>query len=152
SFNSVKNALLVMLNVPFAMIGGILALLVSHQPLSVPAVIGFIAVFGVAVQNGVILVSHIMNLQRQEIPLTQAVRQGVAGRLGPVLMTALVAIVGLLPKILSSGTGAEIQRPLATVVLGGLVSATALTLIVLPTVFVLVNSPRHSGSPSGSSK
>lgn len=151
SFNSVKNALLVMLNVPFAMIGGILALLISHQPLSVPAVIGFIAVFGVAVQNGVILVSHIMSLQRQEIPLVQAVEEGVAVRMRPVLMTALVAIVGLLPKILSTGTGAEIQRPLATVVLGGLVSATALTLIVLPTVFVLVNSSRRSG-PSASSK
>lgn len=144
SLNSVKNAGLIMLNVPFAMIGGILALFVSHQPLSVPAIIGFIALFGVAVQNGVIMISHIMELQKNGHSIEDAVIRGAQIRLRPVLMTALVATVGLLPKILSPGTGAEVQRPLATVVLGGLVSATALTLLVLPTLYKLINKENGS--------
>ncbi len=139
SFHSVRNAALIMLNVPFAMVGGIIALVVSHNPLSVPAIIGFIALFGVAVQNGVIMISYIMQLQKKGISVADAAIEGANVRLRPVLMTALVAIVGLLPKIISTGTGAEIQRPLALVVLGGLVSATFLTLIVLPTVYVLIN-------------
>ena len=139
SFNSLRNAALIMLNVPFAMIGGIVALFISHQTLSVPAIIGFIALFGVAVQNGVILVSYIMQLEKRGYSVERAAIEGAQVRLRPVLMTALVAIVGLLPKILSGGTGAEVQRPLATVVLGGLVSATLLTLIVLPTVYKLIN-------------
>ncbi|MBI4534515.1 MAG: efflux RND transporter permease subunit, partial [Candidatus Melainabacteria bacterium] len=139
SFDSLKNAGLIMLNVPFASIGGIIALFVSHQTLSVPAIIGFIALFGVAVQNGVILVSYIMQLQKRGYPVEQAVTEGAHVRLRPVMMTALVAIVGLLPKIFSTGTGAEVQRPLATVVLGGLVSATVLTLIVLPSIYRLIN-------------
>jgi cobalt-zinc-cadmium resistance protein CzcA len=139
SFNSLRNAGLIMLNVPFAMIGGIIALFLTHQTLSVPAVIGFIALFGVAVQNGVIMVSYIMQLQQRGYPLHDAVVEGAHIRLRPVMMTALVAIVGLLPKMLSTGTGAEVQRPLATVVLGGLVSATILTLIVLPTVYKMIN-------------
>lgn len=142
SFNSVRNAALIMLNVPFAMIGGIIALFVTHNPISVPAIIGFIALFGVAVQNGVIMVSYIMQLQKQGVPVREAAFEGASVRLRPVLMTALVAIVGLLPKIISTGTGAEIQRPLALVVLGGLVSATVLTLIVLPTVYPLINKPK----------
>ncbi|HEY9783751.1 MAG TPA: CusA/CzcA family heavy metal efflux RND transporter, partial [Candidatus Obscuribacterales bacterium] len=129
SFNSLKNAGLIMLNVPFAMIGGIIALFLSHQTLSVPAIIGFIALFGVAVQNGVILVSYIMQLQQRGYQVADAAVEGAAVRLRPVMMTALVAIMGLLPKIFSTGTGAEVQRPLATVVLGGLVSATLLTLL-----------------------
>ena len=139
SFNSFKNAGLIMLNVPFAMIGGIVALFLSHQTVSVPAIIGFIALFGVSVQNGVILVTYIMHLQRRGVPVSQAALEGAAIRLRPVLMTALVAIMGLIPKIVSNGTGAEVQRPLATVVLGGLVSATLLTLVVLPTVYALIN-------------
>lgn len=139
SFNSFKNAGLIMLNVPFAMIGGIVALFLSHQTVSVPAIIGFIALFGVSVQNGVILVTYIMHLQRRGVPVAQAAVEGAAIRLRPVLMTALVAIMGLVPKIISNGTGAEVQRPLATVVLGGLVSATLLTLVVLPTVYALIN-------------
>lgn len=142
SFNSVRNAALIMLNVPFAMVGGIVALFVSRNPLSVPAVIGFIALFGVAVQNGVIMISYIMQLQKKGVPIEQAVTEGAGVRLRPVLMTALVAIVGLVPKIVSGGTGAEIQRPLAIVVLGGLLTATMLTLIVLPTVYALINKPR----------
>jgi cobalt-zinc-cadmium resistance protein CzcA len=139
SFHSLKNAGLIMLNVPFALIGGIMALFISGQHLSVPAIIGFIALFGVAVQNGVILVSYIMQLQRHGHSAREAAIKGAEVRFRPVLMTALVAIVGLLPKIFSDGTGAEIQRPLATVLLGGLVSATILTLIVLPMFYSLLN-------------
>lgn len=147
SFNSFKNAGLIMLNVPFAMIGGIVALFISHQTISVPAIIGFIALFGVAVQNGVILITYIMHMQRRGYPVAQAAVEGAAIRLRPVLMTALVAIMGLVPKIISSGTGAEVQRPLATVVLGGLVSATVLTLVVLPTVYALINKDPEPDAP-----
>lgn len=144
TFNSIKNAALIMLNVPFAIIGGIIALWLSHQPLSVPAIIGFIALFGVAVQNAVILVSYIMQLEKEKYSIEEAIKQGALIRLRPVLMTALVAMVGLVPKLLSDGTGAEIQRPLATVVFGGLLSATTLTLIVLPTIYKLINErERH---------
>ncbi|MBK7750986.1 MAG: efflux RND transporter permease subunit [Candidatus Obscuribacter sp.] len=139
SFNSVRNAGLIMLNVPFAMIGGIVALLVSHQTLSVPAIIGFIALFGVSVQNGVIMVSYIMQMQKEGMTAFDAAWRGAHVRLRPVLMTAMVAVVALIPKVLSSGTGAEVQRPLATVVLGGLITATVLTLIVIPTIYVLLN-------------
>jgi len=139
SFGSLRNAGLIMMNVPFAMIGGILGLFISHQTLSVPAIIGFIALFGVAVQNGVILVSYIMQMEKAGAPIEKAVIKGALIRLRPVLMTAFVATVGLLPKIFSSGTGAEVQRPLATVVLGGLISSTLLTLLVLPSVYKLIN-------------
>jgi len=152
SFNSLKNAALIMLNVPFAMIGGIIALLLTRQTLSVPAIIGFIALSGVAVQNGVILVSYIMQLQKRGQPVASAAIEGARVRLRPVLMTALVAIVGLLPKVMSDGTGAEVQRPLATVVLGGLVSATILTLVVLPAFYKLINkddSEKTSANVSG---
>ncbi len=139
SFNSLRNASLIMLNVPFAIIGGIFSLYVSHQPISVPAIIGFIALFGVAVQNGVIMISYISQMQKQGMTVDEAVIEGVKVRLRPVLMTALVAMVGFLPLIFSHGTGAEVQRPLATVVLGGLVTSTILTLIVLPTIYTLIN-------------
>lgn len=146
SFNSLKNAGLIMLNVPFAMVGGIVALFISRQPLSVPAIIGFIALFGVAVQNGVIMVSYIMQLQQRGLRVKHAAIEGAKVRLRPVAMTALVAIMGLLPKIFSNGTGAEVQRPLATVVLGGLVTATALTLIVVPTIYTLLNKDDDHGA------
>lgn len=140
TFNSVKNAALIMLNVPFSMIGGVVALWLTHQPLSVPAVIGFIALFGVAVQNGVILVSYIRQVQSEtSLSLEKAIIEGASVRLRPVLMTALVAITGLVPKLFSDGTGAEIQRPLATVVFGGLISATVLTLFVIPSMYKLIN-------------
>lgn len=139
SFNSLKNAGLIMLVVPFSMIGGIVALFLTRQTLSVPAIIGFIALFGVAVQNGVILLSYIMQLQKRGKTVKEAAVEGAQIRLRPVLMTALVAIVGLLPKMFSDGTGAEIQRPLATVMLGGLVSATTLTLVLLPTLYAFTN-------------
>lgn len=141
SFRSLRNAGLIMLNVPFATIGGVFALLIAREPLSVPAIIGFIALFGVAVQNGLIMVSYIMQMEREGMAQRKAVLEGVRVRLRPVLMTALVAMVGFLPLIFSHGTGAEVQRPLATVVLGGLFTSTILTLIVLPTIYSLINSP-----------
>lgn len=146
SLSSLKNAALVMLNVPFAMIGGICALLISGQTLSVPAMIGFIALFGIAVQNGIIMISYLMQLQKMGRPLREAVVEGTRIRLRPVLMTAMVAIVGLMPKILSHGTGAEVQRPMATVVLGGLVTATVLTLVVLPSLFTMLNKTDSDSS------
>jgi cobalt-zinc-cadmium resistance protein CzcA len=108
----------------------------------VPALIGFIALSGVAVQNGVILVSYTLQLRAKGESVEQAAVDGAMTRLRPVLMTALVAVVGLLPKVFSDGTGAEVQRPLATVVLGGLVSSTLLTLLVLPTMFAAINKEK----------
>lgn len=126
SFNSVKNALLIILNVPFALIGGIVALAITGQYLSVPSSVGFIALFGVAVLNGVVMVSYINQLMRSGLPLEEAVRKGAMLRLRPVLMTATVASLGLIPILLSTGIGSEVQRPLATVVVGGLFSSTLL--------------------------
>ena len=135
SFGSLKQAALIILNVPFALIGGIFGLLVSRQYLSVPASVGFIALFGVAVLNGVVLVSYINTLRREGRSLTDAVFEGTVLRLRPVLMTATVAILGLLPLLFSSGAGSEVQRPLAAVVVGGLLSSTALTLLLLPALY-----------------
>lgn len=135
SFNSLKQAGLIVLNVPFALIGGIVALFVSGQYLSVPASVGFIALFGVAVLNGVVLVSYINSLRQEGLGPREAVYQGTLLRLRPVLMTAAVAILGLLPLLFSSGAGSEVQRPLATVVIGGLLTSTALTLLLLPTLY-----------------
>lgn len=148
AFNSFKNAALVMANVPFAIIGGIVGLYLTHQPLSVPAIIGFIALFGVAVQNGVILITYITQLIAQGLETETAIVEGALVRFRPVLMTALVAIMGLLPKIFSDGTGAEVQRPLATVVMGGLVSATLLTLLVLPVMFKMMVPVQRKEPPA----
>lgn len=135
AFNSVKYAALILANVPFATIGGLLALAVTGQYLSVPSAIGFIAVFGVAMLNGIVLVSFLNELRKKGLSVREAVVQGTALRLRPVLMTASVAILGLVPMLLSSGVGAETQRPLATVVVGGLISSTLLTLILLPVLY-----------------
>ncbi len=135
TFNSAKYALLVMLNVPFAIVGGVMALWLRDLYLSVPACIGFIALFGVAVLNGLVLITYINQLRDQGHELYQAIKLGVEARLRPVLMTALVAALGFLPMALSTGSGAEIQRPLATVVIGGLISSTLLTMIVLPVLY-----------------
>jgi len=135
SFNSVSQALLIILNIPFALIGGIVALFVTGQYLSVPASVGFIALFGVAVLNGVVLVSYINQLRQEGLQTDEAILKGSLVRLRPVLMTALVASLGLIPLLLSSGAGSEVQRPLATVVVGGLVTATLLTLLVLPALY-----------------
>ncbi|MFQ5355381.1 MAG: efflux RND transporter permease subunit, partial [Mariprofundaceae bacterium] len=134
AFHSVGQAALIMLNVPMALIGGILALLVSGQYLSVPSSIGFIALFGVAVLNGVVLVDAI-NRHLGEHDLGDAIQHGAESRLRPVLMTATIAALGLIPLLLATGIGSEIQRPLATVVVGGLVSSTFLTLFVLPCLY-----------------
>jgi cobalt-zinc-cadmium resistance protein CzcA len=135
AFNSLRRATLIIANVPFAVIGGIVGLFVSGQYLSVPSAIGFIAVFGVAMLNGIVLVSFLDGLRRQGLALRDAVTQGAALRLRPVLMTASVAVLGLVPMLLSQGVGAETQRPLATVVVGGLVTSTALTLLLLPLMY-----------------
>ena len=135
SFNSVKNATLIMLNVPFALIGGIFALAVSGQFLSVPSSVGFIALFGVAVLNGVVMVSYFNRLVRDGMSVDDAVKTGAMLRLRPVLMTAMVASLGLIPLLLSTGIGSEVQRPLATVVVGGLATSTLLTLILLPALY-----------------
>jgi cobalt-zinc-cadmium resistance protein CzcA len=142
SFGSLRQAALIILNVPFAMIGGILGLLISRQYLSVPASVGFIALFGVAVLNGVVLVSYINSLRREGLDLTEAVYRGTVLRLRPVLMTATVAILGLLPLLFSSGAGSEVQRPLAAVVVGGLLTSTALTLLLLPSLYGWFEGPR----------
>jgi cobalt-zinc-cadmium resistance protein CzcA len=135
SFGSIRNALLIILNVPFALIGGIIALALSGQYLSVPSSVGFIALFGVAVLNGVVLVSYINQLRADGRPVDDAAVEGAMLRLRPVLTTATVASLGLIPLLLSTGIGSEVQRPLATVVVGGLVSSTVLTLIVLPALY-----------------
>jgi len=135
TFNSLRQAAIIFTGVPLAVTGGILALLLRHLPFSISAGIGFIALFGVAVLNGVVLVSAINKLREDGACLREAVTEGARPRLRPVLMTALVASLGFVPMALSTGVGAEVQRPLATVVIGGIVSSTLLTLIVLPTLY-----------------
>lgn len=135
TFNSLKNALLIILNVPFSMVGGIVALFLSGQYLSVPASVGFIALFGVAVLNGIVLVSYFNQLRQEGASLDEAIQKGAELRLRPVLMTASVTMLGLVPLLFSSGTGSEIQRPLAIVVVGGLITSTFLTLVFLPTLY-----------------
>jgi cobalt-zinc-cadmium resistance protein CzcA len=135
AFNSVRYAALILANVPFATIGGILALAISRQYLSVPSAIGFIAVFGVAMLNGIVLVSFLNELRESGLSIREAVLRGTALRLRPVMMTASVAILGLVPMLLSRGVGAETQRPLAAVVVGGLITSTLLTLVLLPVLY-----------------
>ncbi len=135
AFNSVRHATLIIANVPFAVIGGIIGLFITGQYLSVPSAIGFIAVFGVAMLNGIVLVTFLNEQRRHGLSIREAVRQGAALRLRPVLMTASVAILGLVPMLLSTGVGAETQRPLATVVVGGLITSTLLTLLLLPLIY-----------------
>jgi cobalt-zinc-cadmium resistance protein CzcA len=134
-FGTLRPAFLIFLNVPLALSGGILALWMRGLPLSISAIVGFIALFGIAVLNGVVLVSRIRTLEGKGLSVEQAVSQGALDRLRPVLMTALVASLGFLPMALATTMGAEVQRPLATVVIGGLVTSTALTLLVIPAVY-----------------
>ncbi|MEJ2110933.1 MAG: CusA/CzcA family heavy metal efflux RND transporter [Acidobacteriota bacterium] len=137
TFQSVRMALLVIFNLPFALIGGVFALYFSHLYLSVPASVGFIVLFGVAVLNGVVLVSRIAQLRKEGVPLHEAVERGSQDRLRPVLMTASIAIFSLIPMLYATGPGSEVQRPLATVVIGGLLTSTFLTLLVLPSLYGL---------------
>jgi cobalt-zinc-cadmium resistance protein CzcA len=143
AFNSVTYAMLIIANVPFAIIGGVFGLAITGQYVSVPSAIGFIAVFGVAMLNGIVLVSFLNDLRRHGRGVREAVRQGAALRLRPVLMTASVAILGLIPMLISTGVGAETQRPLATVVVGGLITSTALTLLILPLVYEWIELRRE---------
>lgn len=135
SFSSIQHAALIILNLPFALIGGIVALWVTGEYVSVPASVGFINLFGVAVLNGIVLVSCLNALRREGMDVEQAVLSGCLLRLRPVLMTALVALLGLVPLAFAQGIGSEVQRPLAVVVIGGLVSSTLLTLVVLPVLY-----------------
>lgn len=135
TFSSVKQAVLIIINLPFALIGGIVALFISRMYLSVPASVGFIALFGVAVLNGVVLVSYINQLRREGMALNEAITNGCERRLRPVLMTAAVAILGLVPILFATGPGSEVQKPLAVVVIGGLITSTLLTLLVLPVLY-----------------
>ncbi|MGZ4976714.1 MAG: efflux RND transporter permease subunit [Methylobacter sp.] len=135
TFQSLKSASLIVMNVPFSMIGGLVALLLTGIHLSVSAAVGFIALFGIAVQNGVILLTQINHLRREGIPLQDAILQGSVSRLRPVVMTALMAILGLLPAALSTSVGSETAKPFAVVIIGGLITATLLTLTMLPALY-----------------
>ena len=137
TFNSLRQAALVFTGIPLATVGGVFALFARGMPFSISAGVGFIALFGIAVLNGVVMVSYINELRQHGRPLDEAVREGGMTRLRPVLMTALVASLGFLPMAISSSAGAEVQRPLATVVIGGLITATLLTLLVLPLLYLL---------------
>jgi cobalt-zinc-cadmium resistance protein CzcA len=134
-FGNARDGLLMFSGVPFALTGGILALWLRGIPLSISAGIGFIALSGVAVLNGLVMLSFIRGLRKKGLQLDDAIQTGALTRLRPVLMTALVASIGFLPMALATGTGAEVQRPLATVVIGGILSSTALTLLVLPVLY-----------------
>jgi heavy metal efflux system protein len=150
SFNSLRHAGLIIANLPFSLLGGIVALWATGQYLSVPASVGFIALFGVAALNGIVLVSYMNKLRYENLPLREAIVTACNLRLRPVLMTALVALLGLLPLAFASGIGSEVQRPLATVVIGGLVSSTFLTLIVLPVLYRWSEGRAQRSGPSHS--
>jgi cobalt-zinc-cadmium resistance protein CzcA len=143
TFGSVRQAVLVMSNVPFALVGGVIALTVSGEYLSVPASVGFIALLGIAVLNGVVMISHFNQLHALGHAIEEVVVEGAMRRLRPVMMTASIAAFGLVPLMFASGPGSEIQRPLAIVVVGGLISATLLTLLLLPILY------RRFGIPEG---
>lgn len=145
NFGNLKDALLVFSGVPLALTGGVLALWLRQMPLSISAGIGFIALSGVAVLNGLVLISFIKHLQADGKDMLTAVTEGALVRLRPVLMTALVASLGFVPMALAHGTGAEVQKPLATVVIGGILSSTLLTLVVLPVLYVIFHHPQRKG-------
>lgn len=140
-FGNVKDGLLVFTGIPFALTGGILALWLRDIPMSISAAVGFIALSGVAVLNGLVMISYIRSLREEGAQLDAAIREGALTRLRPVLITALVASLGFIPMAIATGTGAEVQRPLATVVIGGILSSTLLTLLVLPILYRLAHRP-----------
>jgi len=135
TFGSARLAALIFFNVPLAITGGLVALLLRGYPFSISAGVGFIALFGIAVLNGVVLVSYVVEKRREGLGADEAAREGALTRLRPVLMTAMVASFGFIPMALATSAGAEVQRPLATVVIGGLVTSTLLTLLVLPAIY-----------------
>jgi cobalt-zinc-cadmium resistance protein CzcA len=138
TYGNVKDAFLTIINVPFALIGGILALHITGINFSISAGIGFIALFGVCIQHGVILISVFRKNLDAGMHLDDAIREGVLSRVRPVVMTALMAMIGLMPAAVSTGIGSETQKPLAVVVIGGLITATILTLLKLPSIYSIV--------------
>jgi len=152
TFGSLRQALLVFANIPFALIGGVYALFVTGQYLSVPASVGFIALLGIAVLNGVVLVTYFNQLAAQGMALGDVVRQGAMRRLRPVMMTATIAALGLVPLLFATGPGSEIQKPLAIVVIGGLITSTLLTLVLLPILYLRFGQPPEPKSPSPDSR
>ena len=150
TYGRVLDAARVFLGVPFAAVGGVAALIVRGLPFSVSAAVGFVALFGVAVLGDMVLVSTIRQLEAEGMQTIEAVRTAAIQRLRPVLMTALVAALGFVPMALNTGMGAEVQRPLATVVIGGVVTSTLLTLFVLPSLYALFSSRRAGSSPASS--
>ncbi|WP_431129735.1 CusA/CzcA family heavy metal efflux RND transporter [Variovorax paradoxus] len=148
-FGNLKDGLLVFTGIPFALTGGIVALWLRGIPLSISAAVGFIALSGVAVLNGLVMISFIRNLREGGLPLDEAIREGALTRLRPVLMTALVASLGFVPMAIATGTGAEVQRPLATVVIGGILSSTMLTLLVLPLLYRMAHRRSEENRPVG---
>ncbi|MEY5098107.1 MAG: hypothetical protein RJA36_826 [Pseudomonadota bacterium] len=147
TLGSLRQAVLVFVNIPFALIGGVVALALSGQYLSVPASVGFIALMGIAVLNGLVLVSCFNQLAARGLPIEEVVRQGALRRLRPVMMTACITALGLIPLLLATGPGSEIQRPLAVVVIGGLISSTLLTLVLLPILFRRFHQPSCKPAP-----
>ena len=135
SFNSIKNTLLIFINIPLALVGGVIALWITGQNLSVPSSVGFIALFGIAIQNGMVMITYLNQLSSEGKSINEASTEGAILRLRPVSMTALTTMLGLLPLLIATGTGSEVQKPLATVVTGGLFTSTTLTLIVLPALY-----------------
>jgi len=149
TLGSLPQAILVFVNIPLALIGGVVSLAISGEYLSVPASVGFIALMGIAVLNGLVLVTYFNQLAARGMPVEEVVRQGALRRLRPVLMTASITALGLIPLLLATGPGSEIQRPLAVVVIGGLVSSTALTLVVLPILYRRFFDPAtHRAKPT----
>jgi cobalt-zinc-cadmium resistance protein CzcA len=135
SFNSLKNTLLILLNIPLALVGGVVGLWLLGENLSVPASVGFIALFGIALENGMVLVTYLNQLVKNGVSIDEASVRGAVLRMRPVLMTALTTALGLIPLLLATGVGSEVQRPLATVVIGGLITSTVLTLLVIPAIY-----------------
>ena len=135
TFKSIPQAMMVMVNVPFALIGGVFALWVTGEYLSVPASIGFIALLGIAVLNGLVMLTYFNQLLAKGLDISQVVVEGALRRFRPVLMTAAIAALGLVPLLFADGPGSEIQKPLAIVVIGGLITSTLLTLLILPIIF-----------------
>ncbi|MDE1914466.1 MAG: efflux RND transporter permease subunit [Sphingomonadales bacterium] len=146
TLGSARAAVLILVNIPFALVGGMVSLAVSGAYLSVPASVGFIALLGIAVLNGLVMVSYIRQLREGGLPLAQAVREGAQRRLRPVLMTATIAAFGLVPLLFATGPGSEIQKPLAIVVIGGLVSSTLLTLVLLPILYEIFGENRREAA------
>jgi cobalt-zinc-cadmium resistance protein CzcA len=152
AFGSVRQALLIYTGVPFAIVGGIFALVLRGMPFTISAGVGFIALFGVAVLNGVVMVSYINRLRDEGRSIQDAVREGAEMRLRPVLMTALVASLGFIPMAIGTSAGAEVQRPLASVVIGGLITSTLLTLLILPTLYMWFERGRGERTLRGTDK